>query len=233
MGFFEDRKACVRQVMKDEPFCLVLAFPCGPWSPLTRLRASASLAERRRQGRILLNFALILARIQMKRGAHFIVENPRGSLAWSLEELVQFLELPDVLLDRCSFGLRSEAGFLHKKPARIVASSTCVADELRGMVCAKDHFHQPVIGGSKISGRAGHYPVALAKAIVKGLERQFHEDFGKCREVLAVDGAEEEPSDAEEDSVMNPIHSILNLRFRQMEMSQPQKLASLPPLSWQ
>ena len=206
----EDRNACIRKVVKEEPFCLVLAFPCGPWSPLTRLRESASLAERRRQGRILMNFALTLARIQMKRGAHFILENPRGSMAWSLAEMIQFLELPDVEavdFDQCSFGLRSEAGFLHKKPTRVLTSSTCVADELRGMVCSRDHPHQPVIGGSKITSRAGHYPVGLAKAIVKGLESQFHEDFGGCREVLAVDGAEEEPSDADEDLVMQPFNS--------------------------
>lgn len=143
-----------------------------------------------------------------------MLENPRGSLAWALPELVQFVEKPKkpnietVDFDQCAFNLRSALGFLHRKSTRIATSSSCVADELQGMKCSKDHLHQPVIGGSKITSRAGHYRVALAKAIVKGLEKQFHEDFGKCREVLAVDGAEEIQSDDEgANQVMDPFES--------------------------
>lgn len=46
----EDRRARIRTVLEEDPYCLILAFPCGPWSPLTRLRKSESLEERRRQG---------------------------------------------------------------------------------------------------------------------------------------------------------------------------------------
>ena len=189
------RKACVKKVVEEDPFCLILAFPCGPWSPLTRLRPSASLAERQEEGRVLLNFAILLARIQLKRGGHFVMENPKGSAAWGLPEMAQFLESAHVEcvdFDQCAFLLRSAEGFLHKKPTRVATSSAAVADELRNMQCTRDHFHLPVIGGSKITSRAGHYPVALAKAFVKGLEKQFHADHGHCREVLAVDGEEVE-----------------------------------------
>ena len=225
----EDRKACIRKVMEEDPFCLVLAFPCGPWSPLTRLRASSTLDERRQQGRVLLNFALLLARIQLKRGAHVLLENPRCSLAWSLPELVQFVEQPNIEcvdFDQCAFKLRSADGLLHKKPTRIATSSSCIADELQGMVCSRDHAHQPVIGGSKITSRAGHYPVALAKAIVRGLEKQFHVDHGRCREVLAVDGAEEERSDDGGDSVMDPFNSESEISSMDDEGSPETKIPS-------
>ncbi|CAK9096528.1 unnamed protein product [Durusdinium trenchii] len=225
----EDRKACIRKVMEEDPFCLVLAFPCGPWSPLTRLRASSTLDERRQQGRVLLNFALLLARIRMKRGAHVLLENPRCSLAWSLPELAQFVEQPNIEcvdFDQCAFKLRSVDGLLHKKPTRIATSSSCIADELQGMVCSRDHAHQPVIGGSKITSRAGHYPVALAKAIVRGLEKQFHVDHGRCREVLAVDGAEEERSDDGGDSVMDPFNSESEISSMDEEGSSETKIPS-------
>ena len=109
----EDCRECIKAVMANDPYCFVLAFPCGPWSPLTRLQKSESLGERRKQGRILLDFALILARMQLKRKAHFILENPKPSLAWTLPELAQFIETAGVEcvdFDQCAFGLRSKEG---------------------------------------------------------------------------------------------------------------------------
>ncbi|CAK9107120.1 unnamed protein product [Durusdinium trenchii] len=109
---------------------------------------------------------------------------------------------------------------------RIATSSSCIADELHGMVCSRDHAHQPVIGGSKITSRAGHYPVALAKAIVRGLEKQFHVDHGRCREVLAVVGAEEERSDDGGDSVMDPFNSESEISSMDDEGSPETKIPS-------
>ena len=61
----------------------------------------------------MLDFALILARMQLKRKAHFILENPKPSLAWTLPELAQFIETAGVEcvdFDQCAFGLRSKEG---------------------------------------------------------------------------------------------------------------------------
>ena len=195
----DHRKACIRKVLEEDPFCLVLAFPCGPWSPLTRLRASSTLDERRKEGEVLLDFALILARIQLRRGCHFLIENPKGSMAWALPQMLRFLEETGcavVDFDQCRFRLKSLRGFLHKKPTRIATSSAAVADGLRDCLCPGDHPHDPVIGGSKITSRAGHYPVSLARNIVKSLEKQFHLQHVHGREVHAVDGEEVAEDDA-------------------------------------
>ena len=45
------RKQALQKVTEEEPFCLVLAFPCGPWSPLMNLRPSLDLARKRREGK--------------------------------------------------------------------------------------------------------------------------------------------------------------------------------------
>ena len=231
----EDRRECIKAVMANDPYCLVLAFPCGPWSPLTRLQKSESLGERRKQGRILLDFALILARMQLKRKAHFILENPKPSLAWTLPELAQFIETAGVEcvdFDQCAFGLRSKKGWLHKKPTRVATSSSCVADELRDMKCSKDHDHQPVLGGSRITSNAGHYPIALAKAFIKGLERQFHADHGHCREVLAVDGEEVEPDDdTGEQAVQNPFDSESDISSMGEEQESGTRISSATRLA--
>jgi len=189
----EHRKACIKKVLEEDPFCLILAFPCGPWSPLTRLRASSTLEERRKEGEVLLDFALILAKIQSRRGGHFVIENPKGSMAWNLPQMMRFLEETGcavVDFDQCRFRLKSLRGVLHKKPTRIATSSAAVADGLRDCLCPGDHPHYPVMGGSKITSRAGHYPIPLAKNIVKSLEKQFHLQHAHGREVHAVDGEE-------------------------------------------
>ena len=68
------------QVEDDDPYCQVIAFPCGPWSPLHALRArdrhrAALLKWRRKKHVKLVNFAVALARKQMRRKKHFIMEN--------------------------------------------------------------------------------------------------------------------------------------------------------------
>ena len=78
------RKAAIAKVKEEKPFCLVLAFPCGPWSPLMNLRPSFDLARKRQEGRILLRFALDLAKLQKREGRHFVLENPIPSRAWTL-----------------------------------------------------------------------------------------------------------------------------------------------------
>ena len=40
------RKAAMDLVKKEQPYLLVLAFPCGPWSALMNLRPSLDLAEK-------------------------------------------------------------------------------------------------------------------------------------------------------------------------------------------
>ena len=227
------RKACIKKVLEEDPFCLILAFPCGPFSPLNRLRPSASLKERREQGKVLMNFAILLARLQLKRNSHFIMENPRGSEAWLLPEMMQFLESAPVEcvdIDQCAFFLRSVEGHLHKKPTRIATSSSAVADELRGKQCSKDHAHQPVLGGKKITSRAGHYPVSLARAFVKGLERQFHADYAACREVMAVDGEEVEET-KEQGDTMDPFASESDISSMGEDMEPESKISAATRLA--
>ena len=58
------------------------------------------------------------------------------------------------------------------------------------------HFHVPVVGGSKVTTKSGHYPMQLAKAIMQATERQFDYETScswraarnEMHEVNAVDG---------------------------------------------
>ncbi len=101
-------------------------------------------------------------------------------------------------LDQCRYGLKSLEGILHKKPTRLATSSPSVADRLHGRRCLHDHDHAPVLGGTKITSRAGHYPSQLARALVVGLEAQFEAEGKKSFEVNAAETGEHD-DDIEED----------------------------------
>ena len=181
--------------MKEKPYLLALAFPCGPWSALMRLNPSKDLALRRAEGRVLIKFAIELAELQLQHGRHFLLENPLTAESWSLAELKRFLrrlECHQAVFDQCRFKLRGPSGLLHKKPTKVVTSSEKIADRLDGKCCNKDHEHEHVMGGSRVTAAAGLYTKELAREIIKGLEEEFEKTYG-CgfiHETLAVDEAE-------------------------------------------
>ena len=207
-----DREAAKQQVMKEKPFFLVLAFPCGPWSPLMRLRPSERLDEKQAEGMVFIRFCIELAIIQLEGGRHFLIENPLLAMSWRTPEMVKFIEEHDVWtvgFDQCALGLRGNTGLLHKKPTQILTSSEAVREALMDCKCSRDHAHQPVMGGSAITQAAGLYPVALARVLVKAMENQFHRDgrrllperqalaaeHGEAGEELSEDGVEEPEED--------------------------------------
>ena len=200
-----DRKAAYNLIEKTKPYFLVVAYPCGPWSPLIRLRPAANLEQIRQEHRVLIQFALKLARLQKKNHCHFILENPIGSASWSLPEVVKFLEEEEARLakfDQCRFNLRSEAGMLHKKGTQMATSSEAMHRRLDGVRCSGDHLHQQVIGGSRITERAGHYPQELARAMVLGMEEEFESQFcQRPHSVLAAETSGADDSGGEDETV--------------------------------
>ena len=189
------RRAAFKQLNEEKPKFVLLAFPCGPWSPLTRLRQSATLEERQAAGKILIEFALVVAKAVRKWGGHFVVENPKPSAAWKLDVMQKFINEMDPLyvadFDQCRLHLKSASGHLHKKPTRVLTSSSVVYEKLHELKCLGNHVHQPVIGGSKVTQAAGHYPGKLAKVLVNAMEQQVEADL-KGHEVHAVEEPEGE-----------------------------------------
>ena len=202
----EDREAGKKLIRREQPYCLVLAFPCGPWSALTRLNPNVNVEELQRRGTILLKYALELAEIQLKGGRHFLLENPLTSQAWSQEDMKKFLDEHDVHLASfhlCRFGLKGASGLHHRKATKVASSSREITSLIDGRKCLGDHVHQPVIGGSAISGPAGHYPLKFAKKLVDGIENEFNKETAKAFEVNAL----ETPSwafEEDEEEILRP-----------------------------
>ena len=95
-----------------DPDLLVLAWPCGPWSPLQSLGNKtplqrAQLQVKREENRTLLRFVRDATLAQRKRGGAVLGENPKPSLAWK-EPLIEeaFAGTGDSICDMRTFGLR-------------------------------------------------------------------------------------------------------------------------------
>ena len=150
----EDREEAVRTVCIEQPFGIILAFPCTVWSPLQNLTLSKMkggayakrLKKRRLRDRVLIRHVVRMALLQMARGRHFVIENPSRSAAWSLcRELRRLRQDPrvyEVVFDQCRFGLRGPWGRFHQKRTMILSSSIEVINRLTDKMCQKDHDHE-------------------------------------------------------------------------------------------
>ncbi|CAK9106138.1 Uncharacterized protein SCF082_LOCUS49439 [Durusdinium trenchii] len=106
----EDQIAAFEVLKRTKPYVVVLAFPCGPWSSLQFLNPAANLAGMREEALSLIAFAIRVAEFQVAHGRHYVMENPRNSMAWRLPTLQDFVlrtHALEVVLDMCCFNLRS------------------------------------------------------------------------------------------------------------------------------
>ena len=173
----EDHRRAAKLVLKQQkPYLLVLAFPCGPWSMLMFLNSNVDVMQIRARALVLVDYAVELAWMQLRAHRHFMLENPLTSAAWrvnSVAELCRDARVRSVVVDQCQFGLKNVDGDFHRKATQVVTSSQALVSRLLGRRCKGDHKHAPVIGGSKVTRLAGHYPKAFAATIVSALQEQF------------------------------------------------------------
>ena len=104
-----DRRAIEEQIERDDPFCVVMPFPCGPWNSLTYWNASRHPEFKVRNEALqkkhvpMLKWLCSIAKKRIARGRLVLMENGQTSRAWNLK---CFEEL-EGLLD----GLQPEASF--------------------------------------------------------------------------------------------------------------------------
>ena len=182
-----DQERALQQLDEEDPFFLVLAFPCGFWSPLMNLNGPKNYKQRLKEALTLVKFAFKMAERQLARGRHVLLGNPAGSRAWKLPWVIRKLKelnLKLVKFDQCRFNLRSLNGFLHKKPTYFATSSQAVYSKFVDKKCKRNHVHDLVFGGQKTSRRAGLYTLTMARAMVEAMEEQFEMDGRREVEVL-------------------------------------------------
>ena len=167
----------------EDPFCAVVAFPCGPFSSLMFLNWGPWMEQIRRNGSKLVDFAVKVAYSQLSRGRRFIIENPLAPMAWrivrKLRQLMWDKRVHWAIFDQCMMGNVSVDGMPQRKATMVITDLWEVARRLDGVRCDRSHRHAIVIGGSKVTRLAGHYPQPMVDRIVDGLESQWRKEMKK------------------------------------------------------
>ena len=200
----EHRQAAKCLIQRQKPYVLVIAFPCGPWSLLMNLNAKVNIPELREKAKILVSFAIELCWLQIKGHRHFVLENPLTSAAWTLACVLDLLDAPgvfSVVIDQCMFGLQDMHGQPHRKATRLATSLQALISLMQDSRCDGSHQHAPVIGGSQITRPAGHYPKALAAALVKAFKNQFDFETRAWTFTLKTSDHEVAAAEANDDDV--------------------------------
>lgn len=124
-----------QDLQKEDPFCLVIAQPCGPWGDWSRFNlakggaAALTVLDQREAGRKILTLInkIVVARVRQRR--HVFLEQPRGS-QWleepELADVKKLIETGELILlevDGCCVGyVDEESGLPHHKPSTYVTS---------------------------------------------------------------------------------------------------------------
>lgn len=205
----EVQEKAMEYIRREEPDLIVLAWPCGPWSPLQELNKKTptqrkALRAKRLESKKLLAFVRRVALYQRNSGRAVLGENPFGSKAWLQPEIQEaFMGMPMAVCDQCQYGLRHPTnGMPLRKRTRLVGQEKVLSRMHK--CCPGDHQHHPIEGGYKdedghwhaLSSWAGGYPKDFCMNILLGAEEflrsneAYVEDDGEPEAPEIVDGEE-------------------------------------------
>lgn len=181
-----DRREALRQIQVQRPYLVIGSPPCASFCSMNvRLNYPkmdpADVARRVVEGKVLLDFALQVYKVQLENGRHFLHEHPASAASWAAPGVQRLLAQPGiaaVTCDQCRFGLQvkgenGEYG-LAKKPTRFMSSSAEVLKEL-DKKCNHEHEHVPLMGKQRTTAAAIYTP-ELCRAMLRGIEAQLHRE---------------------------------------------------------
>ena len=174
------QREVLEQLDKEDPYLLVVAFPCGPWSSLSNFKDLDRKEWEQSEAFKHLQFVKRLCYSQLKRGRHYLIENPLSSQAW--KRMPWLLEIPhfSVTMHQCQTDLKDHNGDYIMKPTRFVTSSPMLARVL-ALKCDRSHEHAAVQGrGQGVSASLAEWTPFLAKLILTGIKQQMllEENYG-------------------------------------------------------
>ena len=223
---------------KIDPDVIVVAWPCGPWSPLQRLNVKTPQQRRalRRKRidarRTLLSFTRKVVLWQRRRGKAVLGENPHPSLAWETEEIQEaFHGCAEAVADQCRYGLVHPVNKVPlRKRTRFMGNEEVVAP-LR-LKCDGSHEHWPIEGKYKDeSGRwqalsewAGGYPIALCNAIMDGAENFMRNQPNVLVEDLGEEGVMSEGDMIDGDDAVREEEQVLDETLKKDEEDLQQEM---------
>ena len=138
----DGQNKAMKYLQEVEPDVLMIAWPCGPWSPLQNIsmRTEAqrlTLQRNRLQARrTVLSFTRRAALWQRRRGGLVFGENPATSKAWKTPEIEEAFDgLAHVQFDQCQVGLAHPTNHMPMRKRTIIAGEDGALTELKNKMC--------------------------------------------------------------------------------------------------
>ena len=135
---YEGQDKAMDYIKEVQPDLLMVAWPCGPWSPLqninVRTEAQKLALQRKRlhARRTILAFTRKATLWQRHRGALVFGENPAGSKAWATPEISEAFDgLARVQFDQCQVGLMHPTNHMPMRKRTIISGEDKALQELK------------------------------------------------------------------------------------------------------
>ena len=167
------QREVLQQLDEEDPYMLIVAFPCDPWSPLSIFKDADRKEWEQSEAFKHLQFVKRLCYSQLKRGRHYLIENPLSSQAW--KKMPWLLGIPhfSVTMHQCQTNLKDHNGDFIMKPTRFVTSSPMMSLVL-ALKCDRSHDHAQVQGrGQGGSSSLAEWTPFLAELILRGIKQQL------------------------------------------------------------
>ena len=178
----EVRKVISWNIEEDDPYLLVLAPVCGPWSNWQNVNMSKSfetyekINDQRKKWYPVINWIADTIRARLAKGREVLMENPWGSMLWRLRSMEKLLEdgivnqgtgepLEVVRADQCMYGLIGSKGWKHQKATGLMVSSARMKERLSKR-CDGQHYHERLEGGN-LTKKSQQWPHQLCVEILE------------------------------------------------------------------
>ena len=172
----KEQQQILEELDREDPFCAVIAFPCGPWSSLSNFKNLSQKEWEQSEALRHLKFTKKVCLSQIKRGRHFLIENPVASQAWKFMPWLRDVPHHTITMHQCQLGLKDHNGDFVMKPTRLVSSSPMIAAEM-SLRCKGDHEHAAVQGrGQGISSSLAEWTPQMGQTILRGILSQHQYD---------------------------------------------------------
>ena len=210
-GTAAGKKQLHNDLMVEDPYCLILTQPCGPWGNWSRFNlakggsAACTVQRLREDGRAVLRSVNKTIRDRVRAGRHVFMEQPLGSQSINEPEMGDVKKMVEdgtlclIVVDGCMVGYKDkESGLPHKKPSFYVTTLLCAESVFGGCQCDGNHQHQPLEGNNKYGSRthqAAEWPADLNKMVLDAVIQQASVELESSRKVGEAYPAEVRPAE--------------------------------------
>ena len=161
-----------------KPYFVNLPPPYTKFSKLQNMNPKKNTPEWLREleiAKTMINFSMLVARMQARSGRHFMFEHPIGATSWQLPSVTEMAMMKDVgvcSIDMCAYGLKSQDKFgegAARKRTRLMTNCPALLECMRRQ-CEGGHRHVILVDGR--AGPAARYTESYFQQIVKCIEAQ-------------------------------------------------------------